>query len=92
MLNALYVAVWAFLFTGPLSESGQVFGWIKAALYRRLSEKPYLFNPIIGCAKCHAGQIAIWWQIVGFCRYGTFDFPFIITAIFAAYLFEKWLN
>lgn len=92
MLTAIYIAAWSFLFTGPMSEHGMLFGALKAAMYKRLKHYPYLFNPLIGCGKCHAGQIALCWQVVGFCRYGTFDIKFIITAVFTAYLFEKWLT
>lgn len=50
--------VWAFLFSGPLSEPEEVFGWIKAWSYKRLPW--WLHKPLIGCAKCNA----FWWAAV----------------------------
>lgn len=34
MQTALYISLWAYLFTGPISEPGEVFGGIKAYLYK----------------------------------------------------------
>ena len=75
--------VWALLFTGPLSEAGMVFGWLKKWAYTRLPE--WLFLPLIGCAKCNA----FWWAL-GVCIYHMGVFPeTIILAVFTAYKLQE---
>jgi len=116
--TALYISLWAYLFCVPLSESGQVFGWLSGLIYRlthsqeagRDSEEytvlerkrvlpKWLYNPLIGCPKCHAGQVAFWWQVWEVSHGRGFDIPFILIAIAGAYalttwhlIVEKWLN
>lgn len=96
MTTALYIALWSYLYTVPLSEAGEVFGWLKKRLYRL---PDWLFKPLIGCAKCHAGQVAFWWQVWTWHTGGGFDIPFILIAIAGAYalttwhlIVDKWLN
>lgn len=96
MTTALYISLWAYLFCMPLSTPGQVFGWLKKRLYRL---PDWLFNPLIGCAKCHAGQVAFWWQVWEAAHGRGFDIPFILIAIAGAYalttwhlIVDKWLN
>ena len=95
MQTAIYISLWAYMFTGPLSEPGQVFGWLKNWLYK--TEKPYLnerrqmlYNALVGCAKCHAGQVALWYQVLQFSHGGGFDIPFILIAIAGAYALQTW--
>ena len=77
---------WAFLFTGPLSESGMVFGWLKSFIYRTCPEWIYL--PAIGCAKCNA----FWWALA-VCVYHRGVYPeIIILAVFTAYQLQKHDN
>lgn len=95
MQTALYISLWAYLYTMPLSESGQVFYWWKSLLYIRLDTdeseiQKMLFNALIGCAKCHAGQVAFWWQVFCFCEHRTFSIPFILIAIAGAYALQTW--
>lgn len=94
MTTAAYIAIWAYLFTGPLSEAGQIFGPLKSALYRLIGKKEWLFNPLIGCPKCHAGQVALWWQVWQYSHTGIFNIQYVILAIFFAVILEKmqWLN
>lgn len=109
MIDAIYIALWAYLFTGPLSEEGQVFGWLRALIYRATCPQvvgrdlqgcnvtkgkrwlpEWLFNPLIGCPKCHAGQVAFWWQVWQVTHGGGFDIPFILIAIGGAYALQTW--
>lgn len=97
MTDALFIALWGYLFTGPLSEPGQVFGWLKWLIYNALEPdenepRQMTFNALIGCAKCHAGQIALWWQVVTFAHGGAFDLRFILIAIAGALALEKTDN
>jgi len=93
--TALYISLWAYLYCVPLSEPGQVFGWVKGGLYKTL--KPYLnewrqaiYDVLIGCPKCHAGQIALWYQVWQFSQGRGFDIPFILIAIAGAYALSTW--
>jgi len=88
MLPALYISLWAYLFTGPLSEPGEVFGWAKGYIYKTCPE--WLYKPLTGCAKCHAGQVALWWQVWQFCNTGEFSLPFVLIAITGAYALQTW--
>ena len=97
MPTALYISLWAYLFTGPLSEPGEMFGGAKAYTYKACPE--WLYKPLAGCAKCHAGQVALWWQKWQFYNTGEFSLPFVLIAIAGAYalqtghqIVEKYLN
>ena len=86
-LTPLYIALWAYLFCIPLSQPGQVFGWLKGLL----SDLPdWLYLPLIGCPKCHAGQVALWWQVWWVWHDALFDFKPILIAIGGAYALETW--
>jgi len=87
MQTALIISLWAYLFCLPLSEPGQVFGWLRNLIYQM---PEWLFNPLIGCPKCHAGQIAFWWQVYCFTQTGEFSLPFILIAITGAYALQTW--
>lgn len=106
-MTPIWIALWAWLFCGPLSEPGQVFGWLGNWIYTTVKVKSPLneslsdavYKVLIGCPKCHAGQIAFWWQVVAWHKTGRVSIPFVLTAIFAAILFEdfaelidKWKN
>ena len=102
MQTAIYISLWAYLFCVPLSEPGRVFGWLKQRLYRltlSIGNGPgardrilpdWLYNPLIGCAKCHAGQVALWWQVWEVSHGRGFDIPFILIAIAGAYALTTW--
>lgn len=57
MIETVTIALWAHLFCGPWSEPEKVFGWLKAALYKSLPA--WAFQPVIGCAMCHAVWAAL---------------------------------
>ena len=88
MQTALYISIWAYLFCVPLAEPGQLFGWLKGMLYKVCPE--WLFKPLIYCPKCHAGQVALWYQVLQFSHGGGFDIPFILIAIAGAYALQTW--
>lgn len=93
--TALYISLWAYLYTMPLSEPGQVFGWLRSLLFKWIDPnkegfREALFKALIGCAKCHAGQVAFWWQVFCFCEQRTFSMPFILIAIAGAYALQTW--
>lgn len=75
---------WAFLFTGPLSEAGMVFGWLKARIYNDGKTPEWLYLPLIGCGKCSA----FWWAVL-VCLMGEFLPPVFVIAVFTAYLLER---
>ncbi len=85
-MTALYIALAAFLFTGPLSQPGMIFAPVKAVA-SRLPE--WLYLPLWGCAKCVAGQWALWWQVWQYAHGCGFDWAFIVVAIGAAYALQR---
>lgn len=96
MQTAVYISLWAYLFTGPLSEPGMFF-YLPRLAFSKLPM--WLYMPLIGCAKCHAGQVALWWQVWAWHQTGEFSLPFVLIAIAGAYalqtwhqVVEKWLN
>lgn len=106
-MTPLWIGLWAWLFCRPLSDAGQVFGWLKNWLYVKVMVKSRLsaefgeavMKVLIDCPKCHAGQIAFWWQVVAYFKTGYFSIPFVLCSIFAAIVFEdlaelidKWKN
>lgn len=107
MITPLWIGLWAWLFCRPLSESGEVFGWLKNWLYVTIIVKSRfsvntgeaLVKVLIDCPKCHAGQIAFWWQVIVCFRTGHFSIPFILVSVFVAMCFtdlaeliDKWKN
>jgi hypothetical protein len=95
MQTALYISLWAYLYCIPLSEPGQVFGGLKTLLYKGIrpekSEgRAMLYKALIECPKCHAGQVALWWQMWQFSHGRGFDIPFILIAIAGAYALTTW--
>jgi hypothetical protein len=87
MQTALIISLWAYLFCLPLSEPGQVFGWLRNLIYQM---PEWLFNPLIGCPKCHAGQIALWYQVWQATHGRGFDISFILVCIGGAYALSTW--
>lgn len=81
--TGILTGIWAFLFTGPLSESGMVFGWLKATIYRTCPE--WLYLPLVGCAKCNA----FWWAVVVTMSREQFSPEIFVMAVFTAYILEK---
>ena len=93
--TSLYISIWAYLFCVPLSEQGQVFGWVKWRIYKAIKpdkgeRREMLFKALIGCPKCHAGQIALWWQVWEVSHGRGFDIPFILISIAGAYALSTW--
>lgn len=106
-MTPLWIGLWAWLFCRPLSEPGQVFGWLGNWLYAVVVDNASLsenvshpiYKVLIDCPKCHAGQIAFWWQVVTYFRTGSFSIPFVLSSIFIAICFtdlaeliDKWKN
>lgn len=88
------IGLWAFLFTGPLSEPDHIFAPVKRAIYWLLTGgkkhkiegwRKELYLPLIGCQNCHAGQVALWWQVATSIRGEGFDISFIILSIGSAF-------
>lgn len=100
MIQTLTIALWSHLFCGAWSESGKVFGWLKAWASKHL---PYVVrHPLVECAVCHA----VWASIVvnGVCvaqggRFTVETALSVLGASYAALLFDdfaelrdKWKN
>ena len=87
-IESVYVAVIAFVYSCMLTESGMIFNkpYVLAEKYL----PAWLFNPIIGCMYCVAGQIALWYYLIAF----WFEYSFIDHVLFisAAILGVKIIN
>lgn len=61
---ALLIAIFAFTYSYLLTEENQIFNNLYNALESLLTDANgkthWLFNVLIGCEKCVAGQIALW--------------------------------
>lgn len=92
MLASIIIGLWAVLWTGPLTDPDEIFGLVKMLFSKLLTPlrgvRLYIYKILIGCAKCHAGQVALW-----YCVYSDYSFwhsfKIVIIAIFIAYKFEK---
>lgn len=86
-LLGIIAGIWAFLFTGPLSQDGEIFGAVKAWIYRTQPE--WAYKVLIGCAKCNA----FWWAVLVGLKQGGQQAEIIVLAVFTAYILqEKWMR
>lgn len=87
------VGAWGFLWCGPLTEPGEVFSMARILLSKWVNPKTdirrAIFKVLIGCGKCHAGQVAFWWQVISWHHGNGFDPAFIIIAITTAILLNR---
>lgn len=72
-----------------------MFGWVKWLLYKEIKPeksegRAMLYKALIECPKCHAGQVALWYQVWQFSQGRGFDIPFILIAIAGAYALTTW--
>ncbi len=67
LLNALLVAITAWVYSEPLTEYRQIFNK-PYILLERLPK--FIFYPLIGCAKCVAGQWALLYYLIA-CKHIT---------------------
>ncbi len=88
MTTAIFIGLWAYLFCMVLSEPGEVFGWLKNWIDKMCPE--WLYKPLIGCPKCHAGQVAFWFQAWNLWQNSEFSLPFVLVAIATAYALQTW--
>lgn len=90
--ETVFAALWAYMFCGPWSEPGKVFGWVKAWAYRNLPD--WLFMPLIGCAVCHAVWVGAAFQAYRiFCRGHEFEVTHalaIVAGSFGALMLEDF--
>ena len=100
MIESFTIALWAHMFCGPWSESGKVFGWFKAWVFKTLPT--WAQTPLIGCGMCHAvwvsGGFQIWHVTHG-AGFGFGNALVILGASFVAWLLDdfaelrdKWKN
>jgi hypothetical protein len=97
LLTPIVIGLWAWLWAYVLRQPGEIFASFDALAQRILHPEREgwrlaIYKPLIGCPKCHAGQVALWWQIYDLCTVHTFSLPFIIIAVAVAAILEKWLK
>lgn len=61
---SLCISVIAYVYSTILTDEGMILGKLYTYLEYHLPE--WVFNPIIGCAKCVSGQIALWYYPLNF--------------------------
>lgn len=92
------IGLWAFLFTGPLAEPGHIFAPVRRTIQWALTAgwkhkldgwRKEIYLPIMGCQNCHAGQVALWWQVAAAIRGEGFDVSFIILSIGSAFFINS---
>ena len=65
------IALWAFVWVEILTKPGEIFAAVPVFLSRFIHGdcdgpdwmRCQAFKAAVGCAKCHAGQVAFWWTI-----------------------------
>lgn len=73
---SLCISVIAFVYAEILTDETIVFGKIYSFLEKHLPQ--WLFDPIIGCSKCVAGEIALWHYLLTHVKAGCFFNNFFI--------------
>ena len=87
-IESVYIGLIAWVYSSLLTDSGMIF----AGLYTKLMKLPeWLFNPLIGCCYCVAGQMALWYGIYFlWSGYNVFDhILFITVSIFTVHIIKK---
>jgi len=87
MILTITVALWAYMFTGPWSDPGKVFGWLKSLIYKHARA---IYLPAIGCPSCHAVWVMGIIQLCNYLKNGDFSLLAILAASFFALLFEDF--
>lgn len=99
VFDAMIVAAWAFIWTRLLTTPEHLFDFVRSTLHRLITKNSQVsligwrmkvYKVLIDCPGCHAGQIALIYQVVNLLKFGAFDLRFIILSIFAAETFTKW--
>lgn len=97
--TVFFISLWAYLYTVPLAQDGEIFAPLHRLIYKatRHNLLQWLYKPLAGCAKCHAGWVAIGHEI--WRGFSENSLPFVLLCIAGAYLLatwhqivEKWLN
>lgn len=105
IIYAITVGLWAYLFTCVLTQSGEVFSFVPKTVLKLLKvslDTSYSTLPIwkyaiikitFFCAKCHAGQFALWSFFFTEGGYSLFNhFSFITIAIFTSFITSKYIK
>jgi hypothetical protein len=88
-LIAIFSIVWCWILTEDSMLTERVYLWLQKKLENKHN---WLYNPLIGCPKCNAGQIALWF----FLWHNWYDYSFInhiffiTTTIFLTSLLMKF--
>jgi hypothetical protein len=87
--DAVKIAVWSVLWCNYLTKPDEIAAWWPIFVQR------YTLNVSLNkishqCAKCHSGQIALFWQGWQWYANGAFSVWFIIFTIFLTTAYEKW--
>jgi hypothetical protein len=73
---SVMIAVVAFIYSDVLTESGMILNGLFRAAEQTLPS--YIFKPLIGCFKCVAGQIALWFYLINADDFGFFQLVYMI--------------
>lgn len=86
------MAVVSVVWVSVLTSGDGIFGWLPGIYYKIAGSKyPWLEQILFGCAKCNAGQIALWTYPLLCSGYSPNEHFFaVIFAIFAAKVLERY--
>lgn len=96
--QAAIIGLWAWLFTGTLTQPGKIFAWLKQLGGRMVSlsgKNRFVvaeYHALFECPVCHAGQVCLLWQVGCLFTGQGFDPSLIVVSLFAAALAGNFLK
>ena len=96
--QAVIIGLWAWLFTGTLTQPGKIFAWLKqlaSGILSRHKQNKFVvaeYNALFECPVCHAGQVCTLWQVWALFAGQGFDPSLIVVSLFTAALAGNFLN
>ena len=96
--QAAIIGLWAWLFTGTLTQPGKIFAWLKqlaSGVVARHKQNKFIvaeYHALFECPVCHAGQVALLWQVWCLFTGQGFDPSLIVVSLFAAALAGNFLK
>jgi hypothetical protein len=86
---ALLSGLLGWLFSGYLTQPGEVLGWWPGFV-QRLPLPGWAHKPLYACGKCVAGQVALWWALGSGLGAGAGVAALLAMAV--AVVLERWVG
>ena len=83
IITSIVISIVAFVYSTILTDEGMILSKFKGYLYMKIGKYPNLFKPLIDCAYCVSGQIALWYNLylVFIAKTLTFDLVYLVSVI-----------